>query len=140
MWFWECKWVCCKPEHNANWGSHRAERADKKNGVICLAFTFTPEIIVIKMSKMTHFLYFLPMAAKNKEQFDQFWMHLKDVIQFFKIMLGPWNVRANWPWSARLWDIEDRNIKSSCVNKKIPNFYIFKGWHLANYSLTPSNS
>ena len=36
----------------------RAQRVDEKNGVICLVM-FTPGVIVIKMSKMAHFLYFL---------------------------------------------------------------------------------
>ena len=36
----------------------RAQRVDEKNGVICLVM-FTPRVIVIKMSKMAHFLYFL---------------------------------------------------------------------------------
>ena len=36
----------------------RVQRVDEKNGVICLVM-FTPEVIVIKMSKMGHFLYFL---------------------------------------------------------------------------------
>ena len=35
----------------------RAQRLDEKNGVICLVM-FTPGAMVIKMSKMDHFLYF----------------------------------------------------------------------------------
>ena len=36
-----------------------------KNGVICLVIMFTPQIIVIKMLKLDHFLYFLLMEAKK---------------------------------------------------------------------------
>ena len=36
----------------------RAQRVDEENGVICLVI-FSPRVIVIKMSKMAHFLYFL---------------------------------------------------------------------------------
>ena len=36
----------------------RAQRADEKNGVIYLVIMFTPRVMVIKMSKMAHFLYF----------------------------------------------------------------------------------
>ena len=43
----------------------RAERWDGKNGVICLVM-FTPKVMVIKMSKIAHFLYFLLMPAKNQ--------------------------------------------------------------------------
>ena len=70
-----CKYVFYRPEYNAKGGSHelnfdglkmqkwnipmdRAQRVDEKNGVICLVM-FTPGFIVIKMSKMAHFLYFL---------------------------------------------------------------------------------
>ena len=35
----------------------KAQRADEKNGFICLVM-FTPRVMVIKMSKMAHFLYF----------------------------------------------------------------------------------
>ena len=36
----------------------RTQRVDEKNGVICLVM-FAPGVMVIKMSKMAHFLYFL---------------------------------------------------------------------------------
>ena len=49
----------------------RAQRADEKNGVICLVSMFTPGFVVIKMSKMTYCLYFLLMIEKNKSQFWQ---------------------------------------------------------------------
>ena len=41
----------------------RAQRLDEKNGVICLVIMFTSRVIVIKTSKMDHFLYFLLMTA-----------------------------------------------------------------------------
>ena len=37
----------------------------KKNGVIFLVIMFTLGVLVIKMSKMVHFLYFLLMPAKK---------------------------------------------------------------------------
>ena len=46
-----------------------AQRVDEKNGAICLVIIFTPRVMVIKMSKMAHFLYFLQMTAKNQLQF-----------------------------------------------------------------------
>ena len=56
-----------------NWNilMDRAQRADEKNGVICLVSMFTPGSVVIKMSKMTYCLYFLLMIEKNKSQFWQ---------------------------------------------------------------------
>ena len=49
-----------------------ARRADEKNGVIFPVIMFTPRVIVTKISKMAHFLYFLQIAAK------------KDLIEFFQ--------------------------------------------------------
>ena len=55
----------------------RAERVDEKNGVICLVIMFIPGVMVIKISKMTHFLYFLLMPAKNQSQFgENIYVHL----------------------------------------------------------------
>ena len=36
----------------------RAQRVDEKNGVIRLVM-FTPRVVVIKMSQIAHFMYFL---------------------------------------------------------------------------------
>ena len=52
-----------------NTQTDRAQRVDGKNGVICLVIMFTSRVMVIKMSKMTHSLYFLLMPAKNQSQF-----------------------------------------------------------------------
>ena len=50
----------------------RAQRVDGKNGVICLVIMFTPWDMVIKKSKMTHFLYFLPMPAKTQSVWTKY--------------------------------------------------------------------
>ena len=42
----------------------RVQRVDEKNGVIRLD-NFTPRVMVIKMSKMAHFMYFLLNTAKT---------------------------------------------------------------------------
>ena len=47
----------------------RAERVDGQNGVICLVIMFTLRVMIIKMSKMAHFLYFQLIPAKNQSQF-----------------------------------------------------------------------
>ena len=44
----------------------RAQRVDKKNGVICLVTMFTARVVVIKMSKIAHILYLLLMTANNQ--------------------------------------------------------------------------
>ena len=43
----------------------RAQRVDGKNGVFCVVIMFTSQVMVIKKSKMAHFLYFLLMPAKK---------------------------------------------------------------------------
>ena len=54
----------------------RAQRVDEKNGIIYLVM-FTPRVMVIKMSKMAHFLYFLLDTAKTLSQFGQdIYVHL----------------------------------------------------------------
>ena len=59
----------------------RAQKVDEKIRVICLVIMFTTRVMVIKMSKMAHFLYFLLMPAKNQSQFGQnIDVHLKDLI------------------------------------------------------------
>ena len=59
----------------------RAQRVDEKNGVICLIIMFAPRVMVIKVSQMSHFLYFLLMPVKNQSQFgENIYVHLKDLI------------------------------------------------------------
>ena len=43
----------------------RAQRIDEKNDVICLVM-YTSKIMVIRMSKMAHLMYFLLNAEKNR--------------------------------------------------------------------------
>ena len=67
-----CKCVFYRPVHNAsgntmeltfegfemqksNISTDRDQRADKKKGVICLVIMFIPEVMVIKILKMTRF-------------------------------------------------------------------------------------
>ena len=48
----------------------RVQRVDEKNGFICLIM-FPPRVVIIKMSKIAHFLNFLLMTEKNQSQFGQ---------------------------------------------------------------------
>ena len=58
----------------------RAQIIDEKNGVICLVM-FAPGVMVIRMSKLAHFLYFLLMPAKCRSQFgENIYEHLKDLM------------------------------------------------------------
>ena len=53
-----------------NISTNRAVSVDEKNGVICLVMV-TPRVMVIKMSKMAHFMYFLLNTAKTQSYFRQ---------------------------------------------------------------------
>ena len=64
-----------------NLPTDRAQRVDEKNGIICLVIMLASGVIVIIMSKMAHFLYFLLMPANNQSQFgENIYVHLKDLI------------------------------------------------------------
>ena len=59
----------------------KTQRVDEKNGVIYLVIIITPGVMVIKMSKMPHFLL---MIAKNKSQFEKtILVPMKDLIWLF---------------------------------------------------------
>ena len=84
-----------------------------KNGVICRVIMFNPIAVVIKMSKMGHFLYFLLMTAKK-------------VIALAKYLGRPkrfWviseNGMVNRLWSYRSWDIEGKNMKRTAEPAKM---------------------
>ena len=50
----------------------RVKKLGETYGVICLFIMFTPRVMLIKMSKMAHFLHFLLMTAKNQSNwFEQ---------------------------------------------------------------------
>ena len=48
----------------------RTQRVDEKIGLICLVM-FSPTFMIIKMSQMAYFLYFLLTAPKKHPQFMQ---------------------------------------------------------------------
>ena len=47
-----------------------AQGVDEKNGVICLVIKFNRRVMVIKMSNMAHFWYFLLTTVKNYSQLE----------------------------------------------------------------------
>ena len=80
---WKC--VFYRPQLTGKWVPHgteikffkfkniltdTAQKVDDKNGVIRLLM-FTPRVMVIKISKMAHFMNFLLDTAKYQSQFRQ---------------------------------------------------------------------
>ena len=49
----------------------QAQRVDEKNGVICLVIMFTTGVMIIKISKIAHFLYFQLMLVKTQSEFGE---------------------------------------------------------------------
>ena len=49
----------------------QAQRVDEKNGVICLVIMFTTGVMIIKISKIAHFLYFQLMLVKTQSEFRE---------------------------------------------------------------------
>ena len=85
----------------------RTQTVDGKNEVICLVIMFTPQVMVIEMSKMAHFLYFLLMPAKNQLHFGQnIYVHLKDLTYFSQKMVWIVGFRATISKISTLEDIE----------------------------------
>ena len=60
-----------------------ARKVNEKNGVICLVSVYTPRVIVIKMSKMTNFLYFVLMAGINSHSLGKIYLSAH-LIEFFQ--------------------------------------------------------
>ena len=59
----------------------RAQLVDEKNGSFISLVMFTPRVMVIKMSKMAHFMFFLLDTAKYHSPFGQYiYVHLKGLI------------------------------------------------------------
>ena len=58
----------------------RAQRLDEKNVALCLVVMFTPRVMVVKMSKLAYFLFFLLMAAKNYSQFGQIFKRTQKIL------------------------------------------------------------
>ena len=63
----------------------RTQREDEKIEIVCLVM-FTPGVIVFRLSKMSLFVYFLLVTAKNQSRFGQnFLVHLQgSLFSFFR--------------------------------------------------------
>ena len=123
----------------SNIPTDRAQRVDEKNGVICLFIMFTPRVIVIKMSKMAHFLYFLLMAAKTshnlRKVFGCIWKILLSSIRKCYGLLGSELPLARYQplkidnfdtfyWLGSFFDISILNISRTVTSEPI-NHTIF---------------
>ena len=104
LWTWILKVLKCSNES-----------ADAKMGSFVYFIMSSPRVMIIKISKLAHVLYFLLLTAKNYSQFEQR-SHLALEIPFMRYL-------------------EKKYQKNYRVNKIIPKYRSFKEWYLANGSL-----
>ena len=97
-------------------------------------------VVVIKILKMTHFLYFLLVTDSKK--LVTVWVKYSEYLTALERSYWVFseNGMVNRLWSYRLWDIEGRNIKKLLSQQKKTKSSIFKGWHLPNGNSEPNNS
>ena len=63
-----------------------AQRVDKKNDVICLVM-YTSKVMVIRMSKMAHLMYFLLNAEKNRASLGKWVRYLNVSERSYLVLL-----------------------------------------------------
>ena len=86
---------------------------DEKNGVICLVVKFTPRVMVIKIKKMAHFLYF--SADDSKKVVTVLAKDLSALERYHQVFSK--TCMVNSLWSYCLPDIGGRNIKKTDESK-----------------------
>ena len=76
--------------------------------------SFTPRVIVMKVSKMAHFLFF----CWWQQPFKCTWKVLLSWVFLFFCFFFPEKVMVNRFWSYHSWDIQGRHIRNCWVSKK----------------------
>ena len=84
-----------------------AQRVDKKNDVICLVM-YTSKVMVIRMSKMAHLMYFLLNTEKNRPSLGKIFKCI------WKVLFGPFT-KYYGLWSSVL-------PLANCQQLKIQDF------------------
>ena len=90
-----------------NISTYRAQRVDEKNDVICLVM-FTSKVMVIRMSKMAHLMYFLLNTEKNRPSLGKIFKCI------WKVLFGPFT-KYYGLWSSVL-------PLANCQHLKIQDF------------------
>ena len=58
----------------------RAQKVDKKNGIICLVSMFTARVMVLKLSKEVHFMQFCAGLSKKPKSVKAIYMFVSSKI------------------------------------------------------------
>ena len=90
-----------------NISTYRAQRVDEKNDVICLVM-FISNVMIIRMSKMAHLMYFLLNTEKNRPSLGKIFKCI------WKVLFGPFT-KYYGLWSSVL-------PLANCQHLKIQDF------------------
>ena len=118
-----------------NISTYRAQRVDEKIVVICLVM-FTSKVMVIRMSKMAHLMYFLLNTEKNRPSLGKIFKCI------WKVLFGPFT-KYYGLWKSILPLVNCQHLKI-----QIPPvlcwlsfffFFLFFFWYFYPQFLTNSN-
>ena len=98
------------------------QRGDEKNEVICLVIMFTPRVMVIQMSQMTHFFAF---STDDSKKLVTLWAkYFNAPERSYQVLSENGTVR----YHDHLWDTECKNTRKTA-----------ESLHLAHGSSEPNN-
>ena len=104
---------------------YRAQRVDEKNDVICLVM-YTFKIMVIRMSKMAHLMYFLLNAEKNRPSLGMMFKYI------WYVLFGPFTEYYGL-WSSDLPLANCQHLKIQDFTSPLLNqhffIYLFIFWY-----------
>ena len=106
-----------------NISTYRAQRVDEKNDVICLVM-FTSKVMVIRMSKMAHLMYFLLNTEKNRPSLGKIFKCIwKVLFDPFTKYYGLWS--SDLPL-ANCQHLKIQDFTSPLLNQDFFYLFIFK--------------
>ena len=116
----------------SNISTYRAQRVDEKNDVIHLVM-FTPKVVVIRMSKMAHFIYFLLNTEKNRPCLGKIFKCI------WKVLFGPFT-KYYGLWSSILPLANCQHLKIQDFTSPLLTQYLFCFFFIYFYPQFLTNS
>ena len=115
-----------------NISTYRAQRVDEKNDVICLVM-FTSKVMVIRMSKMAHLMYFLLNTEKNRPSLGKIFKCI------WKVLFGPFT-KYYGLWSSILPLANCQHLKIQDFTSPLLTQYLFCFFFIYFYPQFLTNS
>ena len=114
-----------------NISTYRAQRVDEKNDVIRLVM-FTSKVMVIRMSKMAHLMYFLLNTEKNRPSLGKIFKCI------WKVLFGPFTKYYGlWSSVTPLANCQHLKIQDFTSPLLTQHFFYFIIFFLYFYTPTP---